>query len=111
MIRVDALGKRIDTTEREVDGETYKIWTKKVHVSKLSEKKILISEKVTDDKDEENPVKCLVTDKIDAPTVHLIRTYSMRCASRRSSGTASRTWASRTARSNEPQVPIAIGTC
>ncbi|HET7322703.1 MAG TPA: IS701 family transposase [Halococcus sp.] len=78
MIRVDALGKRIDATEREVDGETYKIWTKKLHVSKLGEKKVLISEKVTDDEDEENPVKYLVTNKIDAPTKHLIRTYSMR---------------------------------
>jgi hypothetical protein len=82
MIRVDALGKRIDTTEREVDGETYKIWTKKVHVSKLGEKKILISEKVTDDEDEENPVKYLVTNKIDAPTTHLIRPYSMRFGQR-----------------------------
>ena len=77
-VRVDALAECIDTTEREVDGETYKIWTKKLHVSKLGEKKVLISEKVTDDEDEENPVKYLVTNKIDAPTVHLSRTYSMR---------------------------------
>ena len=82
MIRVDALAKRIDTTEREVDGEIYKIWTKKVHVSKLGDKKILISEKVTDDEDEENPVKYLVTNKIDAPTTHLIRPYSMRFGQR-----------------------------
>ncbi|WP_435079948.1 IS701 family transposase [Halococcus sp. AFM35] len=78
MIRVDALAERIDTTEREVDGETYNIWTKKLNVSKLGEKKVLISEKVTDDEDEENPVKYLVTNKIDAPTTQLIRTYSMR---------------------------------
>ena len=77
MIRVDALAERIDTTEREVDGETYNIWTKKLNVSKLGEKKVLISEKVTDE-DEENPVKYLVTNKIDAPTKQLIRTYSMR---------------------------------
>ena len=75
-IRVDALAERIDTTEREVDGETYKIWTKTLHVSKLGEKKVLITEKVT--KDEENPVKYPATNKIDAPTTHLIRTYSMR---------------------------------
>ncbi len=73
MIRVDALAERIDTTEREVDGETYNIWTKKLNVSKLGEKKILISEKVTDDEDEENPVKYLVMNKIDAPTTQLIR--------------------------------------
>ena len=78
MIRVDALAERIDTTKREVDGETYNIWTKKLNVSKLGEKKVLISEKVTDDEDEENPVKYLVTNKIDAPTTQLIRTYSMR---------------------------------
>ena len=78
MTRIDALGKRIDTTEREVDDETYKIWTKKLRVSKLGERKVLISEKVTDDEDEENPVKYLVTNKIDALTVHLIRTYSTR---------------------------------
>ena len=39
---------------------------------------MLISEKVTKDEDEENPVKYLVTNKIDAPMKHLIRTYSMR---------------------------------
>jgi hypothetical protein len=49
MIRVDALAERIDTTEREVDGKTYEIWTKKLPVSKLDEKKVLISEKVTKD--------------------------------------------------------------
>ena len=78
MIRVDALGKRIDTIEREVDGETYNIWTKKLNVTQLGEKKVLVSEKVTDDEVEENPVKYLVTNKVDAPTKQLIRTYSMR---------------------------------
>jgi hypothetical protein len=37
----------------------------------------VIAEKVTDD-DEDNPVKYLATNKIDAPSVHIIRTYSYR---------------------------------
>ena len=47
-------------------------------MSQLGAKKVLISEKVTENEDEENPVKYLVTNKIDAPTKHVIRTYSMR---------------------------------
>jgi hypothetical protein len=30
------------------------------------------------DEDEDNPVKYLATNKIDAPTPHVIRSYSMR---------------------------------
>ena len=77
-MRVDALEERIDKEEREIDDETYKIWTKKLSVSKLGEVRLVIAEKVTDDDDEENPVKYLATNKIDAPSAHIIRTYSYR---------------------------------
>ena len=39
--------------------------------------KLVIAEKETDE-DEENPVKYLATNKIDAPTEHVIRSYGMR---------------------------------
>ncbi|WP_302080167.1 IS701-like element ISHwa4 family transposase [Salinibaculum rarum] len=75
--RVDALEECIDKEEREVDGETYKIWTKTVPISKLGEVRLVITEKVTDE-DDENPVKYLATNKIDAPSAHIIRSYSYR---------------------------------
>ena len=77
-MRVDALAERIDTTEREIDGELYHIWTKKLTVSELGDVKLVIAEKKTEDEEEENPVKYLVSNKIDAPTEHLIRSYSKR---------------------------------
>mgnify|MGYP000326559606 FL=1 len=77
-MRVDALEERIDKKEREIDDETYKIWTKKLSVSKVGEIRLVIAEKVTDDEDEDNPVKYLATNKIDAPSSHIIRTYSYR---------------------------------
>ena len=77
-MRVDALAERIDKEEREIDDETYKVWTKKLSVSKLGDVKVVITEKVTEDEDEENPVKYLATNKIDAPSRHVIRTYSYR---------------------------------
>ena len=77
-IRVDALEERIDKVEREIDDETYKIWTQKRSVSELDEVRLLITEKVTDEEDEENPVKYFVSNKIDAPSEHLIRSYSLR---------------------------------
>jgi len=77
-MRVDALEERIDKEQREIDEETYKIWTQKRPISKLGEVKLLIAEKVTDDEDEANPVKYLATNKIDAPSEHVIRTYSYR---------------------------------
>jgi hypothetical protein len=40
--------------------------------------KLVIAEKETDKDDEENPVKYLATNKIDAPTEHVIRSYAMR---------------------------------
>lgn len=61
-----------------VIGARYKIWTKKLPVSTLGEKKVIVAEKVTDDEDEANPVKYLVTNQIDAPTAHLIRSYGFR---------------------------------
>lgn len=76
-MRVDALEERIDKVEREIDEETYKIWTKTLPVSKLGEVRLVIAEKVTDD-DEDNPVKYLATNKIDAPSSHIIRSYSYR---------------------------------
>ena len=76
-ISVDALAERIDTVERDVEDETYHIWTKKLPVSQLGDVKLVIAEKETDE-DEENPVKYLATNKIDAPTEHVIRSYGMR---------------------------------
>ena len=40
--------------------------------------KLAIAEKETDEDDEENPIKYLATNKIDAPTEHVIRSYAMR---------------------------------
>ena len=76
-IRVDALEERIDKTEREIDDETYKIWTQKRPISELGEVRLLIAEKVTEE-DEENPVRYFASNKIDAPSEHLIRSYSFR---------------------------------
>ena len=76
-IRVDALEERIDTVERNIEDENYHIWTKKLPVSQLGDVKLVIAEKETDE-DEENQVKYLVTNKIDAPTEHIIRSYGMR---------------------------------
>src|SRR5699024_7315930 len=77
-IRVDALEERIDKTEREIDDETYKIWTQKRSISELDEVRLLIAEKVTEKEDEENPVRYFASNKIDAPSEHLIRSYSFR---------------------------------
>ena len=77
-MRVDALAERIDTTEREVDDDLYHIWTKKLPVSELGDVKLIIAEKEAGNDDEENPVKYLATNKIDAPTAHIIRSYAMR---------------------------------
>lgn len=75
--RVDALAESIDTEEREIDDEVYNIWTKTLPVSKLGEVRLAITEKEVDE-DEENPVKYLATNKIDAPSAHIIRSYSKR---------------------------------
>jgi SRSO17 transposase len=77
-IRVDSLEERIDKVERDIDNETYRIWTQKRPVSKLGEVRLLIAEKATDDEDEANLVKYLATNKIDAPSEHLIRTHLYR---------------------------------
>ena len=58
--------------------ETYKIWTQKRPVSELGEVRLLIAKKVTDEEDEENPVRYFASNKIDAPSEHLIRSYSLR---------------------------------
>jgi SRSO17 transposase len=75
--RVDALEESIDTEEREIDDEVYNIWTKTLPVSKLDEVRLVIAEKEVDE-DKENPVKYLATNKIDAPSAHIIRSYSKR---------------------------------
>ena len=77
-MRVDELAELIDKEEREIDDETYKIWTRKLSVSKLGDVKVVIAEKVTEDDDKDNPVKYLATNKVDAPSSHIIRTYSYR---------------------------------
>ena len=76
-IRVNALEERINTIERNVEGETYRIWTKKLLVSQLGDVKLVIAEKETDE-DEENSVKYLATNKVDTPTEHIIRSYGTR---------------------------------
>jgi hypothetical protein len=76
-MRVDALEERIDKVGREIDEEMYRIWTKTLPVSNLDEVRLVIVEKVTDD-DEDNPVKYVATNKIDAPSSHIIRSYSYR---------------------------------
>src|SRR5699024_99125 len=76
-MRVDALEERIDKVEREINEETYKIRTKTLPITQLGEIRLVIAEKVTDE-DENNPVKYLATNKIDAPSGHLIRSYSYR---------------------------------
>jgi SRSO17 transposase len=63
--------------EREIDEETYKVWTKTLPVSKWGEVRLVITEKVTDE-DEENPTMYLATSKIDAPSAHIIHSYSSR---------------------------------
>lgn len=73
-ISVETLAERVDTAARNVDDETYHIWTKKLPVSELGEKKVLIAEKETDD---ENPVEYFVTNMIDAPAAYLLRMHSM----------------------------------
>ena len=52
-----------------------------------------------------------VSEKFEQVSLFVLIELRGRGASRRSLGTASRTWASRTARSNEPQVPAGTGTC
>jgi hypothetical protein len=77
-IRVDALGKRIGTVPRTIDGETYYIWTQKRDVSRLGKVKLLITEKESRKADDEASVKYIVSNKIDAPASHLIAYNSMR---------------------------------
>ncbi|SDY31295.1 SRSO17 transposase [Halobellus clavatus] len=77
-IRVDALGQRIDTVPRTINGETYHIWTQKREVGRLGEMKPPITEKESSDEDEEPSVKYIVSNKIDAPASHLIELYAMR---------------------------------
>jgi len=40
--------------------------------------KLVIVEKETEENDEDNPIKYLATNKIDAPTEHVIRSDGMR---------------------------------
>lgn len=70
--RTDEIHEMVDLVEREIDDELYKIWTKKLAVSQLGRKKVIIAEKVEDG---DNPVKYLVTNRIDA---HNIRSYGYR---------------------------------
>ncbi len=107
-ISVSALAERIDTFERNVEDETYHIWMKKLSVSQLGDMKLVIAEKETDE-DEEDPVKYFTTNKIDAPTEHVIPFYGMRWRietffedSKQDLG--------RTARCRLTKVPVATGT-
>lgn len=73
--RIDEIHGMVELVEREIDGERYKLWTKKLPVSQLGEKKVIIAEKVEDG---DNPVKYLVTNQIDAQSAHIIRSYGYR---------------------------------
>jgi hypothetical protein len=82
-IPMDMLAERVDTIERIVDDELYQIWTKKLPVSKLGSKKVLIAEKESNDDSgidgndgDGQSVEYIVTNMIDAPAAHLLRTYS-----------------------------------
>ncbi len=77
-MRVDALAELIDTVERDIEHDTDHIWTRKLFISKPGDAKLVIAEKGTNEEDEDNPVKYLVTNKIDAPTAHVIHSYGMR---------------------------------
>jgi len=75
-VRVDALGKRIDTTERDINGELYHIWTKKLHLSQLEDVKLVIGKKETEEENEDDPIEHLAPNGINVPTGHLIGSYS-----------------------------------
>ncbi len=75
--RVNALEEGIDTEEREIDDDIYNIWTKTLPVLQLDERRLVIAETEIED-DEENPVKYFATNKIDASSAHIIRSYSKR---------------------------------
>jgi hypothetical protein len=77
-LRVDALAERIDTVERNINDDTYHIWTKNLPVFQLGDVKVVITEKETDEDDEKSPVKYLASNIIDAPTQDVIRSYGMR---------------------------------
>ncbi len=74
---IDPLFQCVDTEEREVGDETYNIWTKTLAVSKLGDVRLIIAEEEADENDE-NSVKYLATNKIDARSAHTIRGYSNR---------------------------------
>jgi len=57
---------------------TYYIWTQKCEVGRLGRVKLLITEKELSDESEELSVKCIVSNKTDAPVSHLIELYAMR---------------------------------
>jgi len=116
-IRVDALGQRIDTVPRTIDGEVYYIWTQKREVSRLGEVKLLITTKESSNEEEELSVKYIVSNKIDAPASHLIALYAMRWRvetffrdTKQDLGFG-RISVLETASSGMPQVPVATGTC
>jgi hypothetical protein len=73
---IDTLSKGIDTIERNIEDATYHIWIKKLPVCQRGDGKLIIAEKDADE-DEENPVKYLVTNKVDPPTEHIIRSYGV----------------------------------
>lgn len=97
LIRLDMLHERVETTERSVEGEPYHIWTKKLMLPPLGEKKLLIAESYfsksesslssvpetngfsSETESDESPIlNYFITNKIDAPADYLIRTYNIR---------------------------------
>ncbi|ACV46218.1 transposase [Halomicrobium mukohataei DSM 12286] len=113
-IRVDALGQRVDTVPRTIDGDTYHIWTQKREVGRLGAVKLLITKKEPteqDDEDDEPSVKYIVSNKIDAPASHLIELYAMRWRIETFFRDTKQDLGLGDCGSGRPQVPVATGTC
>ena len=72
--------------------------------------KLAIAEKETNEDDEENPIKYLATNKIDAPTEHVIRSYAMRWRIETYFEDLKQVSAWETARCRPTKVPVATGT-
>ena len=103
------LRERIDKTEREIDEETYKIWTKTLPISKLGEVQLVIAEKVTDD-DEDDLVSTLRRIRSTPPLPTSFGAIRTDGESRHSSRTRSRISALETARCVILTVPFVAGT-
>jgi len=74
--RIDDIHEMVDLAERDIDSDTYHAWIQQLPVSKLGEVKVIVAKRDGDDGG--NSVQYLVTNKIDAPSAHVIRSYGYR---------------------------------